>query len=697
MSNPDTPAPLTRCPDEALLRELLSDLGESGSRRMETAARKALDDLLADRTRDPESFERELDRILAFFADFADLWDDWRASHDSGLRGAGELAGASDEPLVSERDVRTDEGGTEERFLNACLTWPLSRCVIPPETTLKAGHAYELRLDIGALSHDSLLAKQARAFPQDQLPHTDDAGRGDWLDFIVLSDDFAVTVEHHPYFLPLTGSGWVCLCPAGALHMCEEQHRSRHLRVRVTAPRASGPARLRIIVASRGNQIQSASLTALVTPQEQCGGPASAHIDYTLTAGFAALAALPGRTAGIRVGWSRGGALTVDVLSAGSRVSTFWLNELLMLSALDRTRNDLDHIHAEPTAEGVRNRLRVGNYKPLEETFRDLKRLAGLGWDLLTLLAPHPEQRARLTEALDEPAEIQVCRENGRDIMFPWAFVYDIPIDVRDPLRNCDAGMQEAKANSDARACPEASTHGYNTLCPFGFWGYRHLIEQPPSLPPGRQLPLFAGRDTGSPHMTMARSLALNESVSERHLVQLRKTFQGRLTDHADRTGLRAALVAEQHDCIYFYCHGRRPDGQGEAASTTVLEIGRDERIQASALASWVADPAGWRDSTPLVFLNGCHTTDNEPATWLGFVDAFSGLHASGIIGTEVAVEQAFATEVAELFWQHFVDGETVGAALHKVRMELLGKGNVLGLAYTAYCSNSLRLRGTDR
>ncbi|WP_333774499.1 CHAT domain-containing protein [Streptomyces sp. IBSBF 3136] len=709
MSQHGAPTPPDRSPYETLLRTLLDEAMGSGGLRIDAEARAAIDDLLADGTRDRKAFEWELERILAFHDDFAELWDTWRESRDAGLRGATgsppvhgtDVPGPRVTGRVPERTAPGEEPDEEPgtRVLNLCLTWPLSRCVVPPETALAAGRRYELRIDIGDLARESLLAEHSRPFPDDQLPHDDDNGRGDRLDVVVLSDDFTVAPERHPYFLPLTGSGWVCLCPDDAtMHTCEPHHRSKFLRIPVTAPYETGPSRLRVIVTHRGNQLQSASVTAWVASKEQPGVPASAVIDFTLTAGFAALATLPQRSAGIRIGHGTNGAVTVDVLGTGAPISTFRLTELQVLDALNQTRDTLDHVHAEATADGtVRNRLLPGNRKEAREAAHDLFQLAQHGWRLLTLLAPHAEQRAGLSAALDGPAEIQICRENSQDIMFPWTFVYDIPIDGNHPPKLCTAGGRAVAADLDARSCPDADSHGYNTLCPFGFWGFRHLIEQPPSLLPGRRLPLYAGRGGDAPHMTVARSLTLNQHLSEQHMAALRETFRDEVTDCADRVTLQAALKTGQHDCVYFYCHGRRPDTPQRRATTTVLEIGHTDRIEPSALATWQADSTGWRHSTPLIFLNGCHTADIDPTTWLGFVDAFSGLYASGTVGTEISVEQALATEVAERFWQHFLAGENVGTALHRVRTGLLRKGNVLGLAYTAYCSNSLRLRGDVR
>jgi hypothetical protein len=44
-------------------------------------------------------------------------------------------------------------------------------------------------------------------------------------------------------------------------------------------------------------------------------------------------------------------------------------------------------------------------------------------------------------------------------------------------------------------------------------------------------------------------------------------------------------------------------------------------------------------------------------------------------------------------FCQLLVSGASVGAALRTLRWEMLGRGNVMGLAYTLYCVAALRLR----
>jgi hypothetical protein len=73
-------------------------------------------------------------------------------------------------------------------------------------------------------------------------------------------------------------------------------------------------------------------------------------------------------------------------------------------------------------------------------------------------------------------------------------------------------------------------------------------------------------------------------------------------------------------------------------------------------------------------------------------VDAFAGVYAAGVIGTEVLLHQQLANEVALEFLKRFFTHQSVGRALSEMRMHFLRKGNLLGLAYTAYCSSNLAL-----
>ncbi|MEU0401083.1 CHAT domain-containing protein [Streptomyces sp. NPDC006197] len=677
-------------------------------------ARDGWEALLNDEDIGQEEFEDEHFDILILCGGARETWDLFEARLQEGERGLPEPDGvpigsgpprAADdtarEPVDSDVEPEPDSApAREDRFLNLAVVWPLSRETVPQDRTLASGGWYELRLDIGELAMESLLAGQARPLPEDGLPHTDDEGRGDWLDVTVVSEDFIFpTVVVYPLFLPRKGRSWVCPCPPGGKHVCEAGHRGRYLHIPFAAPEEPGPARMRVYVSYRGNQLQSVSLTAWVAAREGAGGATTAVIDFTLTPGFADLTELPARTAGVRVGRGGDGTMTIDVTSQHGPVATFWLGDHQVIDVLRKARAALLDCHAVRQGEGedrrLRNVLGPDNGKSPEALLHDMTKLARLGWSFFQMIARGRRERAALMQVLREPAQIQICREEHQDLVFPWGLLYDIRVESQAQLVPCGPGFDQVAEDTTARSCPAQHSHGLNTLCPYGFWGYRHLIEHPPSVPRGRRLRLTAGRADAAPVLTVARSNHLDEGLADRHLATLRARFR-QVNVYDRRAALRDALISDPGDCVYFYGHGRRPRAaEGEHSSATVLEIGHTDRILPEDLNAWAGEEGWdrWDELTPLVFLNGCHTADRDPSSWLGFVDTFTELHASGVIGTEVTVDQALAGEFAERFWAALLDGEEVGPAMHRVRIELLRKGNILGLAYTAYCSAALRLR----
>ena len=62
--------------------------------------------------------------------------------------------------------------------------------------------------------------------------------------------------------------------------------------------------------------------------------------------------------------------------------------------------------------------------------------------------------------------------------------------------------------------------------------------------------------------------------------------------------------------------HGRREVLAGATEPIPYLVVGRDEKIRPDDIIAW--EQSGWpedhwRDTSPLVFINGCHTTDITP------------------------------------------------------------------------------------
>jgi hypothetical protein len=119
-----------------------------------------------------------------------------------------------------------------------------------------------------------------------------------------------------------------------------------------------------------------------------------------------------------------------------------------------------------------------------------------------------------------------------------------------------------------------------------------------------------------------------------------------------------------------------------------------DCRRAPNTILSWTrtTNPDIWRNwqtHRPLVFINGCHTTDLAPGAMLNFVDAFATLGAGGIVGTEISIRLQVAIEMAQSILASISksapQAKTLHEALHEARWALANKGNLLGLAYTLY------------
>ncbi|WP_163567966.1 hypothetical protein [Fodinicola feengrottensis] len=101
-----------------------------------------------------------------------------------------------------------------------------------------------------------------------------------------------------------------------------------------------------------------------------------------------------------------------------------------------------------------------------------------------------------------------------------------------------------------------------------------------------------------------------------------------------------------------------------------------------------------WSLSRPLVFLNGCRTTELSPERAIEFVSFFvQDAWASGVIGTEITVFEPMAAAFAQDCLHAFlVEGHPIGAAVTRARISLLAAGNPLGLAYIPYVLPSIRM-----
>jgi hypothetical protein len=215
-------------------------------------------------------------------------------------------------------------------------------------------------------------------------------------------------------------------------------------------------------------------------------------------------------------------------------------------------------------------------------------------------------------------------------------------------------------------------------------------------MPEGRNLPVKISSGNQPPDLIVGISKDLDEQMTAKHLNRIKaelKQFSVEGLDSLD--SIEAALAQPKLEVVYFYCHGRREELPGATEPIPYLGVGTEEMLSPGDIITWDDadwDERHWRDTSPLVFINGCHTAELTPESLASFVDAFAGAYAAGVIGTEILMHQQVASEAGFEFLNQFQNRNSVGKALQWMRIGLLLKGNLMGLAYTPYCSAELQL-----
>jgi len=293
--------------------------------------------------------------------------------------------------------------------------------------------------------------------------------------------------------------------------------------------------------------------------------------------------------------------------------------------------------------------------------------------------------------------------DSDNHLFYPWSMLYDIDLDSNKPedLVPCqllnDWEPRTPLRESGTNDCPFKETHKINTVCPFGFWGFKHIIEQPPSVGKGHSLQTLQTEISMSSDRKLEMVMGYHNKLAwQDHLDKLKRNLNNvEILTESSKASLLNTLAQPELEFIYLFCHGRREKLQGKNLWMPYLEIGNDERITTGMLNLWrdKLPDNHWNLTKPLVFINGCHTAELTPDALANFVDTFIDANASGVVGTEVTIADTLASEIAELFFSYLLKkNATVGDAIRSIRFEFLSKGSVMGLAYTPYCSADLHL-----
>ena len=137
--------------------------------------------------------------------------------------------------------------------------------------------------------------------------------------------------------------------------------------------------------------------------------------------------------------------------------------------------------------------------------------------------------------------------------------------------------------------CPHAGavSHAADLLCPFGFLGFRHDIEQ---LSSAERPVLTITVPSGSRAVIAETAYQVNAKALQQHVAGLREAF-GRLrgidVQEAPSKDLLKQLVCTDVPVVYFFCHGERPRA---GSRETYLGIGNREFLTPADFIGWVQE-----------------------------------------------------------------------------------------------------------
>ncbi len=477
---------------------------------------------------------------------------------------------------------------------------------------------------------------------------------------------------------------------------------SRECYFRIVTPVHTGLCSLRLSAFYENNLVQSHLVYALVAPSEGerpegAGAGWWSECEYALSADLTNLRDLASRRvciwigegkqemqrAGIReaTGMDIGPALTMNVRLIEEALKRY--RELLIQSCVRETPGELEYLYRPDHTPR--------NLATFEQSIRELAELGQMLYERVFGQEKGHAIAQRLHEierAQVGPLVVQIARLN-LDTVFPWAVLYDRPL-YYHPGRNvvCQRFQNEERCRT---GCPHAEDP--HVICPYGFWGFRYIVEQP--LRPPKSLASVATRleVDGLPRVAMVYGTGLE--MARYHQQRLESIIGSRAQCVVHKTTAR--LLRELEDgpaVVYLYCHGE------STRYRQWLVVGEGDPLMASHLSDHLRE--AWagrgerRAGAPLVILNGCHTGYYDPSTLLSFVHRLGALGAAGVVGTEIPIHEYLANAFGEFFLTRLLSGDPVGRIIHDFRLELLGKRNVLGLAYVPYCYADLHIERRD-
>ena len=595
-------------------------------------------------------------------------------------------------PQRADRYVNTDFAGDRD-----------PATPLPKTAPLQPGEWYFFRLNVGELEATSDEAAPtllpAPVIEQDAT-----------LVVVVFSESFGLEQSVGRLFVPKDGPASVeapASIPAG-LGAGDRLVRERLL-FRVRAPAQPGRAELRVSMYFNGMLVESRLVTAVVgagQPLSADGLTRRSVLDYTIDPALAPrnLLDIEPHKLSLMVNGDDGTHAFRLFSQDGSEIfqSSATMSADELASLIKQARNVLQLAAWGYVGDwDQRAPYRYATPADAQGNWRaDVIALAVQGYrlydDRIRVLAGSKANEDKLFELMRTPGMVQLANKVSANDVVPLALIYDHPLDTqsKDSLAICpqfEASLKSGRELIDEPcfngSCPSRRDGLLKVVCPSGFWGFRHDIGMPWPAPGGPE---------------MARTIA----YAGQPLIDMAYFAFQQLGDHLDRVGGLGFQAQRQQDrdaaiqmfkatephLVYFYCHGVTIK-QTDDTTIPALMVGTQAAPGYFDTTTFRPYRICWPTTRPLVFVNGCHTTQVSPEQALSFVRTFvETVEAAGVIGTEITIFEPLAQSFAEAFLKAFRSGEMLGRAIRRARLQLLAACNPLGLVYQPFAYAGLKL-----
>lgn len=348
---------------------------------------------------------------------------------------------------------------------------------------------------------------------------------------------------------------------------------------------------------------------------------------------------------------------------------------------------------AEEWRQGVAYKYRDRKPK-LDRLKEDLLNLAKWGYEFYTQirsrLAGGEDAVETFEQLLRQPGSIQFAMKESPRYILPAALIYDHPLDTAAENHSLCQSFVDAFTKADSLEALEClsgncpTREDITTLCPSGFWGFRHYLGLPLSVKNG---PDAASEISVNGDLKVAVGVATDLQLLKTHSASMQKLKSKLIWNDADNRDGIFQLLKDSPHIVYFYCHG------GLVRNAPYLQLGPKEKPSLIQRSNFYAHKIKWKEPRPLVFINGCHTTAVAPTQALEFITPLvTYSNCAGVIGTEITIFEELATVFAEDCLGRFLRGDPIGKAIRNARLKLLKEGNPLGLVYIPFVMSGLSI-----